>query len=84
MRCQVDRASSSSLRRSTSTGSLSWREMAAGDGGDSFKTLRDPWHISQVNEEDFLLTKVQVEQCHVPGSTTAFATGDRRPKSVMT
>ena len=71
MCCHFARASSSSLFRRDEDGSLSWRIIAAGAGGDNFKRLRPPWHISQLNEFKFLLWNVQVVHCHPSPLVTA-------------
>jgi hypothetical protein len=60
------RACSSSVWRREADGSLSWREMAAGAGGERAVRLRLDWHISQLYDLDFLLWNVQAEHCHPP------------------
>ena len=77
MCCHLARASSSSLFRRDEDGSLSWRMIAAGAGGDNFNRLRPPWHISQLKEFKFLLWNVQVVHCQPsPLATDALFDGD--------
>lgn len=64
MRFHFRRACSSSVWRREADGSLSWREMAAGAGGERAVKLRLDWHISQLYDLGFLLWNVQAEHCH--------------------